>query len=78
MLNPHRLFAGPFPKLNVLAPSVKNGRFSEKKSAERGSKASWPASASIWEKSGLTVPFIVRLLVIPHRTLPPSLGRSAS
>ncbi len=37
-----------------------------------------PASDSICEKSGLTVPFIVRLLVIPHRTVAPTSGRSPS
>jgi hypothetical protein len=56
-------------------PSRKKGRFSGKNRAERGSKLNCPASDSICEKSGLTVPFRVRLLVIPHRTLPPSSGR---
>src|SRR5215210_451663 len=67
-----------FGVLKNSVPSRKNGRFSGKNSACRGSYDSWLASDSICEKSGLTVPLSVKLLLIPHRTLPPIFGRSAS
>src|SRR6476619_3589948 len=60
--------------LNASNPSRKNGRFSGKNSACRGSNASWPASDSTSAKSGFTAPFNVRVLVIPHCTLPPTCG----
>ena len=60
--------------VNCSSPSRKNGRFSGKKIALRGSNVNWLASASICEKSGFTVPFSVRFEVTPQRTVPPSDG----
>ena len=60
--------------VNCSIPSRKNGRFSEKKSSFRGSNWNWPSSDSTCEKSGLAVALRLRLLVTPHRTLPPSSG----
>jgi hypothetical protein len=60
--------------LNCSMPSRKNGRFSAKKIELRGSRLTCPASLSTWLKSGLTVPLRLRLLVMPHRTFPPTWG----
>src|SRR6266566_6422501 len=60
--------------LNWSSPSRKNGRFSGKYSAWRGSITNCPASDSTSAKSGFTAPLSVRVLVIPHWTLPPNCG----
>src|SRR5512132_3971519 len=60
--------------VNCSRPSRKNGRFSGKNSACRGSITNFPASDSTSAKSGRTVPLSVRLLVTPQRTLPPNCG----
>ena len=41
---------------NVPIPSMKNGRFSEKKRGNRWLTSTWKASLSTWLKSGLKVP----------------------
>src|SRR6267143_1288499 len=63
-----------FGASNCSLPSTKNGRFSGYDTDDRGSYCTACTSASTWEKSGLAVAFIVRLVVIPHLTLPPISG----
>src|SRR5205823_14052592 len=64
--------------LNASSPSRKNGLFSGKNSACRGSITNCPASDSTSAKSGFTAPLSVRVLVIPHCTRPPSCGEPRS
>src|SRR5580704_3464199 len=66
-----RVYTSVFGVSNCSRPSKKNGRFSGYDSATRGSNCSCGTSDSICEKSGLIVPFNVKLSVTPQRTLPP-------
>jgi hypothetical protein len=68
------LYTRLFGVVNCSMPSRKNGRFSWKNRSSLGSNSSCPASDSIWLKSGLAVPVMLRLLVMPHRAVPPSSG----
>ena len=73
MLKPQRLFAGPLPKSNTFAPSVKNGRFSGK-NVSNCVRFRTAGSTSTWPKSGLIVPVSVRLDDRPYlRSTPASM-----
>ena len=68
----HRGVALPLPaRLKSPAPSMKNGRFSEKKIGNRWLTSTWNASLSTWLKSGLTVASSVTVDERPHFTLRP-------
>ena len=53
------------------APSMKNGRFSEKYTGKRWLTSTWKASLSTWLKSGFTVASSVIVDVRPHLALMP-------
>ena len=53
------------------APSMKNGRFSEKNTGNRWFTSTWNASLSTWLKSGFTVASSVTVEVRPHFALRP-------
>jgi hypothetical protein len=53
------------------APSMKNGRFSEKNTGNRWLTSTWNASLSTWLKSGLTVASSVIVEVSPILVLKP-------
>src|SRR5712691_4797223 len=55
-------------------PSMKNGRFSEKKRGKRWLTWTWKASLSTWLKSGLIVPSTVAEEVTPYLTDRPASG----
>ena len=59
-------------------PSMKNGRFSEKKIGKRWFTSTWNASLSTWLKSGLTVPSSVMPEVMPNLPLAPKLYLSSA
>ena len=54
------------------APSMKNGRFSEKYTGKRWLTSTWNASLSTWLKSGFTVASRVMVEVSPHLALRPT------
>jgi hypothetical protein len=64
------------PKLSkICAPSVKKGRFSEKK-VSKAVRLITAGSSSTWPKSGFTVASSVKLLLTPHLMSSPALEKA--
>ena len=74
-----RLLSLPCPaSVKMPAPSMKNGRFSEKKTGKRWLTSTWNASLSTWLKSGLTVASTVTVDVRPYLPLMPKSPSSSA